>query len=118
MLKVFQFIVFIFLLSLGSLKSAESKNQMLMITDTACMFCVFWENDVGKIYPKTDISKLFPLFRIEIKNFNKVDNKISKKVNVTPTFIFIENENEKGRIIGYSSAELFWWQVDEILEKN
>ena len=29
----------------------------------------------------------------------------------------IQKEKEEiGRIIGYSSAEMFWWQVDEILD--
>ena len=35
---------------------------------------------------------------------------------ITPTFIFFKEKEEIGRIIGYSSAEMFWWQVDEILD--
>ena len=38
-----------------------------------------------------------------------------KKTKITPTFIFIKNNNEKGRIIGYTNPEMFWWQVDEIV---
>ena len=38
-----------------------------------------------------------------------------KKTKITPTFIFIENNKEKGRIIGYTNPEMFWWQVDEIV---
>ena len=30
----------------------------------------------------------------------------------------IELNNEIGRITGYSSAEMFWWQVDEILDRD
>ena len=33
-----------------------------------------------------------------------------------PQHLFFFREKEEiGRIIGYSSAEMFWWQVDEIL---
>jgi len=32
--------------------------------------------------------------------------------------IFFKEKEEIGRIIGYSSAEMFWWQVDEILDRD
>ena len=50
--------------------------------------------------------------------FNKKIPIDIEKVDVTPTFIFIQNEKEKGRIFGYSNPEMFWWRVDEILEIN
>ena len=31
---------------------------------------------------------------------------------------FFKEKEEIGRIIGYSNAEMFWWQVDEILDRN
>ena len=37
--------------------------------------------------------------------------------NITPTFVFYRNDKEIGRIKGYSNPEMFWWQVDEIIEK-
>ena len=38
------------------------------------------------------------------------------ETKITPTFIFFKEKEEIGRITGYSSAEMFWWQVDEILD--
>jgi hypothetical protein len=32
---------------------------------------------------------------------------------MTPTFIFVRDEVEVGRIVGYPGAELFWWQISE-----
>ena len=54
-----------------------------------------------------------PLQSIEIKD----EKNIYLQAKGTPTFIFLEDSNEKGRITGYSYPEMFWWQVDEILEQ-
>ncbi len=40
------------------------------------------------------------------------------ETKITPTFVFFKEKEEIGRIIGYSSAEMFWWQVDEILDRD
>ena len=40
------------------------------------------------------------------------------ETKITPTFVFYRENNEIGRITGYSSAEMFWWQVDEILDRD
>ena len=50
---------------------------------------------------------------------SKIDkNKLNAifKTNVTPTFVFYKNNIEIGRISGYSNPEMFWWQIDEIIE--
>ena len=54
--------------------------------------------------------------RIEVKNFVNYTKYDLKKTNITPTFIFIKNDNEVGRIEGYTNPEMFWWQVDEIID--
>ena len=89
---------------------------MLMITNKNCLYCIIWEKQIGKIYPKTDIAKKFPLQRIEVKNFINYKKYDLKKTNITPTFILIKNTKEKGRIKGYTNPEMFWWQVDEIMD--
>ncbi len=95
--------------------SAESK--LYMLTDDKCMYCIFWEKQIGKIYSKTDISKAFPLERIHINEIDKLEKKTLFNTNITPTFVFYRNDREIGRIKGYSNPEMFWWQVDEIIEK-
>jgi len=118
MKKIFQIFIFIILSFFSFINFALAKNQLIMVTDKNCIFCIVWEKEIGKIYPKTEIAKTFPLKRIEIKDFNKNLFTGLKKVNVTPTFIFIKNKKEKGRIYGYSNPEMFWWRIDEILEIN
>ena len=112
--KFIIFIIFVFNLTVSS-SFAKDNSLLLMITDKTCLICMVWEKQIGKIYPKTEIAKKFPLSRIEMNDFvNYTKHKI-KKTNITPTFIFIRNNNEKARIEGYTSPEMFWWQVDEII---
>jgi len=56
------------------------------------------------------------LQRIEVKNFINYKKYDLKKTNITPTFILIKNTKEEGRIEGYTNPEMFWWQVDEIMD--
>lgn len=112
--KLIIFIIFVFNLTVSS-SSAKDNSLLLMITDKTCLICMVWEKQIGKIYPKTEIANKFPLSRIEINDFVNYSKHKIKKTNITPTFIFIRNNNEKGRIEGYTSPEMFWWQVDEII---
>ena len=112
--KFIIFIIFVFNLTVNS-SSAKDNSLLLMITDKTCLICMVWEKQIGKIYPKTEIANKFPLSRIEINDFVNYSKHKIKKTNITPTFIFIKNNNEKGRIEGYTSPEMFWWQVDEII---
>ena len=113
----FKFIIcIIFVLNLTvSSSSAKDNSLLLMITDKTCLICMVWEKQIGKIYPKTEIANKFPLSRIEMNDFVYYSKHKIKKTNITPTFIFIRNNNEQGRIEGYTSPEMFWWQVDEII---
>ena len=109
-------VFFIFITSIFQSVAAKDTSLMIMITDKNCLYCIVWEKQIGKIYPKTEIAKKFPLHRIEVKNFVNYTKYDLKKTNITPTFIFIKNDNEVGRIEGYTNPEMFWWQVDEIID--
>ena len=102
-------------------KSTFAENKLLMITADYCIYCQIWEKEIGKIYPKTEISKSFPLERIELDEYlfdNNINDANNYETKITPTFVFYRGNNEIGRITGYSSAEMFWWQVDEILDRD
>ena len=112
--KIIIFLIFVFKLTFSS-SYAKDNSLLLMITEKTCLICMVWEKQIGEIYPKTEIANKFPLSRIEMKDFVNYSKHELKKTNVTPTFIFIKNNNEQGRIQGYTSPEMFWWQVDEIV---
>ena len=116
--NLYNFILVLIVIFLLPLKSSFADNKLVMITADYCIYCQIWEEEIGKIYPMTDISKSFPLERIQLDEYlisNESDNDETK---ITPTFVFFEEKEEIGRIIGYSSAEMFWWQVDEILDRD
>ena len=102
-------------------KSTFAENKLLMITADYCIYCQIWEKEIGNIYPKTEISKSFPLERIELDEYlfdNDIKDTDNYETKITPTFVCYRGNNEIGRITGYSSAEMFWWQVDEIFDSD
>ena len=90
-------------------------SKLIMITDSSCIFCKRWERDIGQIYPKTDIAEKFPLTRIEFNSNQKEASYSFKNISGTPTFIFLKDEVEIGRIEGFNDAEMFWWLVEDIM---
>ena len=116
--KLYNFKLLLIVIFLLPLKSSFADNKLLMITADYCVYCQIWEKEIGKIYPKTDISKSFPLERIELDKYSISNDPDNYEIKITPTFVFFKEKEEIGRIIGYSSAEMFWWQVDEILDRD
>ena len=116
--KLYNFILVLIAIFLLSIKSSFADNKLVMITADYCVYCQIWEKEIGEIYPKTDISKSFPLERIELEENSISNDSGNYETKITPTFIFFRENEEIGRIIGYSSAEMFWWQVEEILDRD
>ena len=114
--KLYNLLLILIVIFLSSLKSSFADDKLLMITADYCIYCQIWEKEIGKIYPKTDISKIFPLEKIELDEQSISSESVNYETKITPTFIFFKEKEEIGRITGYSSAEMFWWQVDEILD--
>ena len=109
-------LLFILLIGFYGNANADQKKLMIMITDKNCLYCIVWEKQIGNIYPKTEIAKQYPLVRIEKKNNNDFKKYGLEKINLTPTFIFLKDNKQIGRIKGYTNPEMFWWQVDEIID--
>ena len=116
--NLYNFILLVIVIFLLSLKSSFADNKLLMITADYCVYWQIWEKEIGEIYPKTDIAKSFPLERIELDEHSIRNNTDNNEKKITPTFVFFKEKEEIGRIIGYSGAEMFWWQVDEILDRD
>ena len=114
--RLFNLTLLLIVILLLSIKSSFADNKLLMISADYCIYCQIWEKEIGKIYPKTDIAKSFPLERIELDEHSIRNGSDNNETKITPTFVFFKEKEEIGRITGYSSAEMFWWQVDEILD--
>ena len=116
--KLLNFKLLLIVSFLLSFKSSFADNKLVMITADYCIYCQIWEKEIGEIYPKTDISKDFPLERIKLDEESIKNEPNNYETKITPTFVFFREKEEIGRITGYSSAEMFWWQVDEILGRD
>ena len=116
--NLYNFILVLIVIFLLPLKSSFADNKLVMITADYCIYCQIWEKEIGEIYPKTDISKSFPLEKIELDEYSLSNDLDNYETKITPTFVFFKENEEIGRITGYSSAEMFWWQVDEILDRD
>ena len=113
--RLFNLTLLLIVILLLSIKSSFADNKLLMISADYCNYCQIWEKEIGKIYRKTDISNIFPLEKIELDEQSITSESVNYETKITPTFIFFKEKEEIGRITGYSSAEMFWRQVDEIL---
>ena len=99
--------------------NAEVRGKLLYFYSNTCAYCKAWEKEIANIYLKTEFENEFKLSFIDF--FSNVDlgkYGISKMVKVTPTFIFVKDKTEVGRIEGYNGQELFWWQVDDVIRGN
>ena len=114
----FLFLIIYFLACINS-TYAEVRGKLLYFYSDTCAYCKAWENEIANIYLKTEFEDQFKLSFIDFSS-NAVFEKygISIIVKVTPTFIFVKDKTEVGRIEGYNGQELFWWQVDEIIKSG
>ena len=97
----------------GSVKAADSRGQLVMITSSHCPWCEAFEDDVGKSYDLTEEALVYPLRRYDFYKGLPGDLAHLTPATMTPTFIFVRDEVEVGRIVGYPGAELFWWRISE-----
>ena len=105
--------VFIAGSGIGSAKAANSRGQLVMITSSHCPWCEAFEDDVGKGYDRTEEALVYPLRRHDFYQKMPDDLAHLTPATMTPTFIFIRDGVEVGRIVGYPGAELFWWRISE-----
>ena len=111
----FLFLIIYFLACINS-TYAEVRGKLLYFYSDTCAYCKAWENEIANIYLKTEFEDEFKLSFINFfSNVELEEYGISKIVKVTPTFIFIKDKTEVGRIEGYNGQELFWWQVDDVI---
>lgn len=92
---------------------ALAARELIMITSQHCPYCMAWERDIGAVYDKSPYADNLPLTRLEFGSDLPEDMKISSDLRGTPTFLILEDRVEIDRIIGYSDAEMFWWQISE-----
>ena len=103
--NLYNFIIVLVVIFLLSFKSSFADNKLVMITADYCVYCQIWEKEIGEIYPKTDISKSFPLERIELDEYLISNDSSNYQTKITPTFVFFK-ENEVIGPVSYTHLTL------------
>ena len=101
------------IIGFGSVKAADTRGQLVMITSSHCPWCEAFEEDVGESYEHTEEALIYPLRRHDFYEAMSGDLAHLTPATMTPTFIVVRDGLEVGRIIGYPGAELFWWRLSE-----
>jgi hypothetical protein len=50
-----KYILFLILFHLSFLSKVSYADKLYMLTDKNCLYCMVWEKEIGKIYPKKKI---------------------------------------------------------------
>ncbi len=104
-------------LALGCVSSAFAA-QLIMVDQKGCHYCEAWMDEIAPAYPKTAEGKFAPLVRRDISAGPPEGGSFARRVNFTPTFILMEDNNEIGRIEGYPGEDFFWPVYNQLLKSK
>ncbi len=96
--------------SLGPVLAAE----LVMYRRAGCPYCEAFDREIAPAYPRTEIGRKLPLREIDI---HARDKSVALKIPVryTPTFVLVENGQERARIEGYPGEFFFWPRLENLL---
>ncbi len=91
--------------------------ELIMFSRPDCSWCEAWKKDVGIIFQLTEEAKHFQLIHVDITDplpprLSNID-----AVQYTPTFVVLDKQQEIGRITGYTSEDIFWWELQSIIKR-
>jgi hypothetical protein len=92
-------------------------SELVMFEQGGCVWCAWWNRDVGEVYDKTAEAKMLPLRRVDIHQQSAAGVTLAAPVLYTPTFVVVDNGREIGRITGYVSDDAFWGLLDALAAK-
>ncbi|MBD2860225.1 thioredoxin family protein [Spongiibacter sp. KMU-158] len=113
--KVLQLFLLLFLAN--GVQAAE----LLYFYDPNCGACKNFDQQVGRIYSRTDEAQQAPMRKINIAGLSSQEiesaSGIALKAGVvgTPTFVLADGETEIDRFSGYSNDELYWMSLQRLL---
>jgi hypothetical protein len=96
--------------------SAADAAELVMYRRAGCPWCALWDREVGPVYAKTDIGRRVPLRMIEIDRGVDAAVRLRGPIRYTPTFVLVEDGEERGRIEGYPGEAFFWGLIEDLVE--
>ena len=90
------------------------RTVLVMVDDAGCVYCARWDREVKTGYQASPEGQFAPLERWRI---GAPELKGLGQLVYTPTFIFLFEGREAGRITGYPGADFFWGEIDRLYVK-
>jgi thioredoxin-related protein len=101
----------------AAVTSAANAAQLVVFGSKRCPYCLAWEREIGRIYPRTEEAWLAPLRRVDVEGRLPADLTQLRDVQVSPTFVLVDEGYEVGRIVGYDGPSTFWPQLRRLLAR-
>jgi thioredoxin-related protein len=98
--------------------STAAKGAELAVFSSAhCPYCLAWEREIGRAYASTEEGQKVPARRLDIDARRPSDLAKIRDVDVTPTFVLVDQGHEVGRIVGYNGKLRFWADMRKLLAR-
>ena len=104
-------------LAFAALESSGAAT-LVMVDWAACSHCQRFHREVEPDYARSPAGQLAPLRRVSVLAKWPDDLPEIRSVHATPYFILVDNGREIGRFAGYSSSNLFWKNLDNLLSRR
>ncbi len=111
--------IWIFVLIFSLPVNAGGSGRLIVFTTEYCPYCKAFMQDVGSIYPKTAIGRMFPM--TEVDNFDPPAEfeDLAWQIRFYPTMLLLDDGGaELTRIRGYRGEESFWGVMESVLAQN
>lgn len=94
-------------------------DTLVYVYDDACAACQKFDREIAGTYQHTEEGERLPMVKINLADWQSGEHEFSRcqirPVRGTPTFIQVVNCQERDRIAGYTSDELFWMAVNRMV---
>ena len=98
--------------------AARAEPNLVLVEQPGCVYCQRWDAEIGPAYPKTAEGKFAPIIRADLREGPPDGITYARRVLFTPTFVLVENGEEKARIEGYPGEDFFWPLLTRLLTEN
>lgn len=89
--------------------------ELVMYRRPGCPYCNAFDREIAPAYPKTEIGKRLPLREVDIHRGPDKSVVLKSPIRYTPTFVLVEDGQEKARIEGYPGDFFFWPRLENLL---
>ena len=91
--------------------------ELVMVEQPGCEWCARWHAEIAPVYPKTTEGRFAPLRRVDLREMPP-ELDVQRRVLFTPTFLLVEDGQERARIEGYPGEDFFWPLLTNLLSAH